>query len=66
MTWTGTTGNPDVTLSYAAFSELAEEAAQSRVYGGIHFSFELTESVESCTKVADYLFDNYMQRQRKR
>src|SRR5690606_40999145 len=62
VTWTGTTGNPDVTRSYSSFSQLAEEAALSRVYGGIHFAFELNASFESCMKVADYLFDNYMQR----
>jgi hypothetical protein len=61
-TWTGTGGNPDVTRSYSSFSQLAEEAALSRVYGGIHFAFELNASFESCAKVADYLFDNYMQR----
>ena len=61
VTWTGTGGNPDVTRSYSSFSQLAEEEALSRVYGGIHFAFELNASFESCTKVADYLFDNYMQ-----
>jgi hypothetical protein len=64
VTWAGTGGNPDVTRSYTAFSQLAEEAALSRVYGGIHFAFELNASYESCTNVADYLFDNYMQRKR--
>jgi hypothetical protein len=64
VTWAGTAGNPDVTRSYTAFSQLAEEAALSRVYGGIHFAFELNASYESCTNVADYLFDNYMQRKR--
>lgn len=62
VTWKGAGGNPDVTRSYSSFSQLAQEAALSRVYGGIHFAFELTASYESCTKVADYLFDNYMQR----
>jgi hypothetical protein len=62
VTWTGTSGDPDVMRSYSTFSQLAEEASLSRVYGGIHFAFELTASYESCTRVADYLFDNYMQR----
>lgn len=62
VTWTGTAGNPDVTRAYSSFSQLAREAALSRVYGGIHFAFELNASFESCTKVADYLFENYMQR----
>jgi hypothetical protein len=61
VTWTGTGGNPNETRSYTALSQLAEESALSRVWGGIHFLFELTESAESCTKVADYIADNYMQ-----
>ncbi len=59
VTWIGTTGNPNVTRSYTGFSELAWQQARSRVYGGIHFNFELTTSRESCTKVADYVADNY-------
>lgn len=49
----------DVTRSYDSFAALAEEAGRSRVYGGIHFDFELTASHESCRLVADYLLDNY-------
>jgi hypothetical protein len=62
MTWTGTGGNANVTRSYSGFSQLAEEAGLSRVYGGIHFVFELDASHEACTKVADFLADNYMER----
>ena len=46
--------------TYGSFSELAEQQARSRVYGGIHFDFELTASQESCEKVADYVVDNFM------
>jgi hypothetical protein len=60
VTWIGTGGNANVTRNYASFSELAEQQARSRVYGGIHFNFELTASQESCTKVADYVADNYV------
>jgi hypothetical protein len=59
VTWTGTAGNPDVTRGYTSFSELAWQQARSRVYGGIHFNFELTTSRDSCTKVADYVADHY-------
>ena len=59
-TWLGS-GNPDVTRPYSSFSALAADQGRSRVYGGIHFTFELTASQESCTKVADFVFDNYMQ-----
>ncbi len=59
VTWIGTGGNANVTRSYTRFSELADQQARSRVYGGIHFNFELTASEESCVKVADYVADNY-------
>jgi hypothetical protein len=59
VTWVGTGGNANVTRNYASFSELAEQQGRSRVYGGIHFNFELTASHESCAKVADYVVDNY-------
>ena len=61
VTWVGTLGNPDVTRSYASFSQLADEQSRSRVYGGIHFVFEVAASEESCVQVADYVADNYMQ-----
>jgi hypothetical protein len=59
VTWIGTAGNADVTRQYASFSELAQQQARSRVYGGIHFDFELEASTESCTKVADWVADHY-------
>jgi hypothetical protein len=59
VTWIGTGGNANVTRQYGNFSELAAQQARSRVYGGIHFNFELTTSQESCVKVADYVADNY-------
>jgi hypothetical protein len=62
MTWTGTGGNTNVSRSYSSFSKLAEEAGLARVYGGIHFSFELDAAHEACTKVADFIVDHYAQR----
>jgi hypothetical protein len=60
-TWTGAAGaGADVTRQYSSFSQLAEEAGMSRVYGGIHFEFEINASAASCTKVADYVFNNYI------
>jgi hypothetical protein len=60
-TWTGAAGaGTDVTRPYGAFSQLADEAGMSRVYGGIHFEFEIHASTAACTKVADYIFDNFM------
>ena len=50
---------------YESFWAMAVDEGNSRVWGGIHFRFELTASQVSCTQVADYLFDNYMQPHRK-
>jgi hypothetical protein len=60
-TWTGAAGaGTDVTRPFAAFSQLADEAGMSRVHGGIHFEFELHAAAAACTKVADYIHDNFM------
>jgi hypothetical protein len=60
-TWTGAAGaGADVTRPYSGFSQLADEAGMSRVYGGIHFAFEIHASAAVCTKVADYTYDNFM------
>lgn len=60
-TWTGAAGaGTDVTRPYTSLSQLADEAGMSRVYGGIHFEFEINASAVACTKVADYVYDHYM------
>jgi hypothetical protein len=59
-TWFGNPGNADVSRNYAGFWQLAEEQARSRVYGGIHFTFENVASQESCTKVADYVSQHFL------
>jgi hypothetical protein len=61
-TWVGNAGNPDVSRNYAGFWQLAEEQARSRVYGGIHFTFDNIASQESCKKVADYISAHYLLR----
>jgi hypothetical protein len=60
VTWVGIPPNPDVTRAYERFSDLAEEAARSRIYGGIHYQFDSDASQAACPKVADYVFANYM------
>lgn len=59
VTWTGTTG-PNVTRGYNGFRQLADEAAQSRIWGGIHFTFETLASFGSCTRLGDYAADNVL------
>jgi hypothetical protein len=60
--WLGAAGQPDVSRNYSSFWQLALDQANSRIYGGIHFSFESRASQESCPKVAEYVYANFMQR----
>lgn len=62
-TWyTGTTPPAVVHAQpYTKFSALGRDEALSRIWGGIHFRFEIDASEVSCTQVADYIYDNYMQ-----
>jgi hypothetical protein len=60
VTWVGIPPNPDVTRDYDRFSALAEEAARSRIYGGIHFQFDSDASQSACPRVAEYVHAHYM------
>jgi hypothetical protein len=61
ITWAQPTG-PGVTRSYNGFRQLADEAARSRVYGGIHFTFDTTSSFGVCTPLGQYIFENTFRR----
>jgi hypothetical protein len=61
ITWAEPAG-PGITRSYNGFRQLADEAARSRVYGGIHFNFDTTSSFGVCIPLADYVFDNTLRR----
>jgi hypothetical protein len=65
VNWTGLAGNANVTRTYASFSQMVEEAGLSRVYGGIHFLFEIDAAQSSCTRVADFIANNHMRRRRR-
>jgi hypothetical protein len=58
--WLGSASNPDVSRNYASFTQMAQDQANSRVYGGIHFRFENEASQEVCPKVADWVFKHFM------
>ena len=62
ITWAQPTG-PGITRSYNNFRQLADEAARSRVYGGIHFNFDTTSSFGVCEPMGDYIFTNSFRRQ---
>ena len=44
--------------NYTSFNKAAEEAAISRLYGGIHYMPAITEGVEQGKKVGDFVVDN--------
>jgi membrane-associated phospholipid phosphatase len=46
---------------FATLSEAEEENGQSRIYLGIHWSFDKTEGIAQGRRVADYVFENAFQ-----
>jgi hypothetical protein len=59
-TWLGPAGQPDVLRHYSSFWGMAQDQADSRVFGGIHFRFESLASQESCPKVSEYVYARFM------
>jgi hypothetical protein len=49
------------TQVFPTFWDAAIDEGNSRVWGGIHYQFELGASRDSCSAVADYIFDTRMQ-----
>ncbi|HYL60206.1 MAG TPA: vanadium-dependent haloperoxidase [Candidatus Acidoferrales bacterium] len=47
---------PLLPRSYTSFSQAMEENGQSRIYLGIHWSFDKTEAIAQGKNVADYVF----------
>jgi len=58
--WYTAGGDVVFTQPYTRLSQLASDEANSRIWGGIHYRFDIEGSMVSCTQVANYLFDNYM------
>ncbi len=56
-TWEGAGG---ATRSYAGFTVMANEQERSRVYGGIHFTFDGVAGQSAGRNVANYVFLNFM------
>ena len=61
-TWYTGTNPPAIVHAqpYTTFSALSRDEGLSRIWGGIHFRFEIDTSEVSCYRVADYIHDNYM------
>jgi len=55
---------PLVPRSFSSLSQAEEENGQSRIYLGIHWSFDKTEGIAQGRRVADYVFKNMLQPQR--
>lgn len=58
--WKGSGANPNVPKHYTGFWQFAEDEADSRVYGGIHFRFDNEASQMVCSEVAEYVHANVM------
>jgi hypothetical protein len=53
-------GLPGVTRSFTSFSQAAEEAGQSRIYGGIHWQYDNTLGLSSGRALAEHVFFNFL------
>ena len=49
---------PLIPRSFSSLSQAEEENGQSRIYLGIHWSFDKTEGIALGRKVGNYVFDH--------
>jgi hypothetical protein len=54
------TVRPLIPRTFDSFSEASEENGQSRIYLGIHWSFDKTEGIRSGNRVANFVFNNFL------
>ena len=54
------TGRPLEPRSFSSFSQAMEENAQSRIYLGIHWSFDKVQGIAQGQAIADYVFENML------
>jgi hypothetical protein len=60
-TWeNGPSGTGGATRSYPSFTAMANESADSRIYGGIHFRFDNVAGQAVGRNVANFVFFNYL------
>jgi hypothetical protein len=59
-TWKQSNGSPDVTHTFSKLSDVAQEQADSRIYGGIHYRFDNVAGQTAGKAVAEYVFANFM------
>jgi hypothetical protein len=53
-------GLPGATRHFESFSQAAEEAGMSRIYGGIHWQYDNTGGLASGRALAEQVFFNYL------
>ncbi|MCI0626381.1 MAG: vanadium-dependent haloperoxidase [Acidobacteria bacterium] len=58
---TGSDSLPGVLRSFDSFSAAAEEAAISRLYGGIHFRFANEDGLQSGLRIGEFTFQHSLQ-----
>jgi hypothetical protein len=54
-------GGPTITRSFTGFWQAAEEAGASRIYGGIHWSFDNQAGLQAGHSVGEFVADNLLQ-----
>jgi hypothetical protein len=58
-TWKQSAG-PDVSADFAGFWQVAEQQAESRIYGGIHYRFDNLAGQQIGRSVAEFVAANVM------
>src|SRR4051812_19937866 len=53
-------GGPTLTRSFDSFSQAAQEAGASRIYGGIHWSFDNQAGLQAGHSVGEFISDNLL------
>jgi membrane-associated phospholipid phosphatase len=56
----GSDGLPGVTRSFTSFTAAAEEAGQSRIYGGIHYQFDNQAGLATGGALAQFVFQGFL------
>ena len=54
---------PVVKQHFTSFSQAAEQNGQSRIYLGIHWSFDKVQGIKLGTEIADFVFRHFMEPQ---
>ena len=60
VTYPRTGGLPTETRTYAGFSDLAQQEADSRIFGGIHYRFDNEASQGYCVKAPEFAAEQFM------